>query len=433
MKSFLVITAILAAAMTVGVFQNSKLRDLKRQSVSLEGRSAASTEDRLAGSSESPPFPDQASHAERDSLREEIVAAFLPFKDRSPSGGPDPAARRRTMMLTSAKFGAEDIEHLLEQLQKDPRLAGLSPDQILESCLDIFSETTPAAAMKFLEGHRDLREWDGQYARCQRQFLIANPRDAIRSYEQQAAAGNPDVEDSGIRQTVLLQEARIDPDRMLARALSPDFASDADALARLGSFVASTLNEPSEHQRFLAALRRAQAGEVPSPQLEKIRAEYVAGLSKSLVDFTFEDSSALVDSEFTPDEKLALAGTASHQGYPSEPAKWADWFLKIDPDAWKEWNARKGTKGKHPASDIVSNWAQSDYQAAGKWLESVPAGELKSEMTLDYAWRIAGIDPDHAATYLHELPESKPKRNLIKKIAENRKAKDPTAPVGAGD
>lgn len=433
MRSILAIIAILTAAVSLGIIQDSKLRALKRESASLEERSASPPREHPATSPESPTAVDRVSPAERDLFREDFVSALLAFKSRTRPAGTDPVALRRKMLLAAARFESEDIEQMFQQLRADPRLGDLSRDELFGSLMGIFAETAGAATMTFLEGHRDVPDWHARFAQCQRQYLIANPREAIRDFEQRSAAGNPDLADSGIRQNILIEEARIDPDRMLARAVSPDFASDADALARLGSFVASTLNEPSEHQRFLAALRRAQAGADPHPQLEKIRAEYVAGLSNSLVDFTFEDSSALVDSEFTPDEKLALAGTASPRGDLSEPAKWADWFLKIDPEAWKEWNARKGTKGKHPASDIVSNWAQSDYQAAGKWLESVPAGELKLEMSLEYAWRIAGIDPDHAATYLHELPESKAKRNLIKKIAENRKAKDPAAPVGAGD
>ena len=214
---------------------------------------------------------------------------------------------------------------------------------------------------------------------------------------------------------------------MLARAMTPEFASDPEILSHLGGFVASSLKDPSEHQRFLTALSRRQRDNEPSPRLAKIRAEYLAGLSQSLAEFTFEDTSVLIDSEFTPAEKLAAVATLSNRGDLSEPAKWADWLLKIDSPTWENWKAAKGTKDRYPATEVLSNWARQDYQAAAKWLENVPDGPLKADMSLEYAWNITGIDPLKAATYLPQLPVGETRTNLVNKIAETLDSKDPAA------
>jgi len=364
----------------------------------------------------------------QDKLREEIVTAILAFKDHRRSAAPDQAERWRNMLLTGTKFSAADIGRFMQQLMEDPRLTGLlNEGEIIQICLRIFPETAPVAAMKLMEGHRDMPEWNAHYAACFSAFLVANTRDAIRWFDEQTALGNPDVANANFRWSILIREARVDPDKMIARAMTPEFSSDPETLTHLGGFVASSLKDPSEHQRFLTALSRIQRAHDPSPPLAKIRAEYLAGLSEPLANFRFEDSSVLIDSEFTPDEKLAFVATLSNRGDLSDPAKWADWLLKIDSPTWENWKAAKGTKDRYPATAVLSNWARQDNQAAGKWLENVPDGPLKADMSLEYAWNIAGIDPLRAATYLPQLPAGKGKTNLVNKIAETLDSIDPAA------
>jgi hypothetical protein len=229
-----------------------------------------------------------------------------------------------------------------------------------------------------------------------------------------------DIANSRVRQSILIREALINPDKMLARAMTPDYASDPETLSRLGGFVASSLKQPSDHQQFLAALRRMQNGSNPSPQLLKIRAEYIGGLSGTLADFRFEDSSVLVDSEFTLDEKLSLMSTLSRRGDLDDPAKWADWLLKIDPSTWDNWIAAKGAKERHPVTAVFSNWARQDNLAAGKWLENLPDSPIKADMTLEYVLNIAGIEPERATTYLPLIPEGKSKDTIVRRINEAR-------------
>ena len=304
MKPAFIITAIFAAAATIGTWQNSRLSHLKQQSVSLETRATQPVSVRSPRSPE--PTVKPISQAEQDAFCEQVITELLAHMEHSNRDVPDQAERRRNWLLTSAKFSAADIERCLQKLRADPRLAGLlNETETIQLCLQVFAETGPFAAMKFLEGHREMPEWAAHYAVCFNGFLVANPRDAIRWFDQQTALGNPDIANSSVRQSILIRESRIDPDKMLARAISPAFTSDPETLTSLGGFVASTLKEPSEHQQFLAALRRMQKGGDLSPEVGKIRAEYIGGLSQKFYDFRFEESSAMVDSEFTLDEKLA--------------------------------------------------------------------------------------------------------------------------------
>lgn len=421
MKPHFSILAILAIAVTIGFWQNSRFQQLKQHAESLESRVAHPVAVRRVRLMESAASPQPASQAELDALFEEFVTEFLDRKNGNRSDAPDDDERRRNWLLTAAKSSAGDIERFLQKLRNDPRLAGLlDKRESIYFCLQVFAEMAPSAAMQFIEAHRDLPEWNNYFAGCFSQYLRANPIEAIRWFDAQTALGNPDIANSNVRKSILIRESRIDPDKMLARAMTPDFASDPETLSRLGGFVASTLKQPAEHLQFLAALRRMQNASDPAPQLLKIRAEYIAGLSQTLADFRFEDTSVLVDTEFTLDEKLNLISTLSQRGDLSDPAKWADWLLKIDPSTWDKWIATQGTKIRYPVTELISNWSRQDNVAAGQWLEKLADSPLKADLTKEYVLCIARIDPDRASNFLPQLPEGESKDKLIRQIDEVR-------------
>jgi hypothetical protein len=345
-KSLFIITGILATTVTLGVWQNSKLRQINRETTLLEVRlSVAPRHDRLRESFVAPP---SVSADEQDTFFEMFVTAMVGFYNSPEIAAADD--QRRTMLTIAAKFSADDMDRLLQRLRQDPRFAAIGNEsEIVHQCLSIFSKTAPISAMKFLESHRDLADWDSRYVGCFFSYLRTHPADALRWFDEKKVIGDPNLTTPWVHQFVLIREARIDPDNMLARATTPEFSSDPETISHLGGRVASSLTTPSEHREFLAALRRKQNTSEPSPLLSKIREEYISGLSHELVEFSFEDSSAIMDSEFSLDERLGLVSGLSHRGDLDAPAKWATWLMKIDPAEWEAWKTAKGTKDRHPA------------------------------------------------------------------------------------
>lgn len=101
--------------------------------------------------------------------------------------------------------------------------------------------------------------------------------------------------------------------------------------------------------------------------------------------------------------------------------------MKIGYDDWKKREVTPGSPPDHPAAAVLETWAESDWQAAGKWLGKVPTGPLRSEMVRDYAVRIAALEPAKAVAFLAEIPEERVRRDLIKRIAENLDGGNPEA------
>lgn len=411
----IIIAVFVAVALSIGIFQHSRLIRLSGETAFLErqlpspGSARRGRESPLA----EPSIP--ASQDEIDFIREQLISGLT----RSLDYWLTPENRRK-MLLIAARFSAREMEALLLSLHSDPRHADLPAGKAIEAMLEIFSGTAPAATLEFLQAHREIAHWDGKFSGAFYSLLRTDPSQGIRWFEEQEALGNPDIQNPELRRSFLLRFAGIDPDKMLTRALSPAFASNPDSLSRLGNSLAATLNQPSERQQFLTALRRAAHSNSPSPQLDKIRSDFISGIARELAVASFDDAQMLVESEFSPDEKLAFAAHMRHSPDFIDPEKWAAWSLKIDPAAWGEWSQRTKARANHPAIRILSNWARRDDAAAAKWLEDIPAGDLKTSMTREFISTVAEFNPDKAISYLALIPEGESKVDSIRRINEVR-------------
>lgn len=415
MKTLIIIAAFVGITLSIGIFQHSRLSGLSRETASLERRLPSPGSARMERKSPSvqPPIP--TSEDDIEFIREQFVSGLA-----QPNNHRLLPEDRRKMLLIAAKFPAKEMEALFGSLHSDSRLADLPPGKAIEAMLEIFSGTAPAATLEFLRSHREIAHWNGCFSQAFHSLIMANPSQGIRWFEEQESLANPDLQNPELRRSFLMTFARIDPDKMLAHALSPKFASDPDTLSRLGIFVASQLNQPSERQQFFAALRRTRQSIGPSPQLDKIRSEFISGISQELAASSFDDAQTLVDSEFSSDEKLAFAGQVLNSPDFIDPGKWADWALKIDPAAWRERSKRTKAGADHPAIQILSNWTRLDEAAAGKWLGNIPAGDLKTAMACEFISTVATVNPDKASTYLPLIPDGESKEMTIKRINEVR-------------
>jgi hypothetical protein len=416
MKPALIAAAVVAAAL-IATVQQIKLSDLNAETARLEAGKNPSPV-KHADRSIQAETQQEATTEQFEHVRETLIEVVLSYQDRT--GRRDPERIKR-LLLAAGNFSANDIAQLIPLLSDDPRLAGIDADRTFKACRKLFSEIAPFAWRDYLAAHRDLPGWQDLFDAAVANCLRADDKRALAMIEQETAKGNPEVATSGIRSSVLLALADSDPDKMLARAISPEFTADPDALFKLGGFVDDKLETPADHLRFLAALRRAQKKN-PSPVLAEIRKDYVNEMANGLYQWPAVDAISLISSEFTPAERFHVAEQCASRIDLSDPEKWINWFLKIDPAEWSEWSKREGNPSKHPLVRQIASRSIQDSEEPARWLGMIPPGELREQATLEHAWTIADRDPDRAASYLAKLPDSKGKQNLIKKIGAARGA-----------
>lgn len=410
----LTVTAVLVA--TVTVHRHRHLSALKEETQHL------AQPDKLPPSGPRRHVVESSADApkEQAELVRETLIEFLTSQIRPGGPGLENTERGKQFLLAAMIFSARDISTVVDSLQADPRMAGASGEKIVPGCHELFGDVAPFAWREYLTTRRDLPNWQDLFNQVSRNCLRVDGRRALTMIEREAAQGNTAVATTAIRSSMLQELATTDPDKMLQLAASPDFTADPDALLHLGGFVDDRFESPADHSRFLSALQRAQEKN-PSPLLTTIREDYTREMAGQFSGWPAADAISLIDSQFTPDERFAVAEQSASRIDLVDKEQWVDWFLKIDTEEWSAWAKRHGHPSKHPLVRQIESQAIKDSQTPRQWLEKIPPGPLKDEAVLAYCWMIADRDPGLAAGYLDRIPPDKRKQDLIRKIGEAKR------------
>lgn len=435
MKAFLVITVILAMGLGFGVVQRSRLARLKVESEWLE----TSIAKRVSG--ESLPSKTVAHKTTRVSnptafahmeaiiaISERAYAIAEKWRNPATRTLEVTAALKESLKNESAQMwphyaalNHQQVMELIQKMQNDSMVPSRDKLNIAAASVERLSETNPAEALKLIANLEGLVERDRYLTQAFSRWVVENPSEAVRWFDEQSKMGNPVTRTSGVLQSMMLAEARHDPARAVSRILSDGVATTAESRTLLGARLASELRSAGEHQALLAAMRR-EGDKGSAPVLREVRSEYVANLASTMHGWPIEMATELMDAEFTSSEKLTASHLISPGGL-AEPDHWATWFSQI----------KLAVDAKHPLVNFIGGWVQSDAGAAGKWLDQAPPGDLKNCAILQYASLAGAADPAHAARLLVTLPASPERAELLGRVMAHWKRQDPTAAAAFGE
>ncbi len=416
MKTAIILVLTSIAVVAVAIHRQDRLTELNEETriLEVEQQPLVSTSARPRRNTDIAQ-PD-APAAQVELVSETMVELFIAWQTPDRIREAEVMEQTKRLLLAARDLSARDVEKVMHTLFEDDRLAELGREDIIGMGHELIGQAAPFSWREYLIANRDLPDWQGLFEAATWQCLSTDTRRTLALIERETARGNPEVATTRIRSGMLMALAAHDPDKMLAHALSPEFLADPDALYGLGGFAVNALKSPADHQRFLGALRRTRENN-PSQVLDQIRRDYLGQLNQRFSNWPADEAITLIESEFTTTERFELAGTLAQRGDLTDPEKWLDWFLKIDPEVWAESN----TWAKHPVLSLIENRAFQYTDARANWLEKIPPGPLRDEATLSYASMIADRDPDRAAGYLDQLPESRGKDNLVRKIEQARR------------
>lgn len=424
MKPVLIISLIVLSCLGIGFYQHSRLADLKVETTTLQqssGEEQAHSGSSTAASMRTRNAQPVKSLAEIEAM---MTHSFELIAKSRTGERLDPAEQAEAMeagKLLFSTFASLDHQAVLDLIGKLKTSASLPPElreNIAAACLELLMQANPKEAIGLLRMSDNSAERENQINQAFNQWANATPREALRWFEEESKKGNPVADTAGIRKSAMLAQARVDPARALSHEQLEKLFANPENAANLGASIAASLNDARENSAFLAALRHEQEKFPASISLVNIREEYIGELSGRMEKWAFEEASALIDSEFSPGEKLAAVERISHRADLAEPTLWADWFAKIE--------VPKGTR--HPLTQFVQGWMHAgDVDSAGKWLEQAPASELKDGLIFEYAFLLADRDPAAAMAWVIKLPEGKLRIRGLRNIGKKWKAKDPSA------
>ena len=76
---------------------------------------------------------------------------------------------------------------------------------------------------------------------------------------------------------------------------------------------------------------------------------------------------------------------------------------------------------------MAGTWAESDPEAAGNWLKTLPAGASREAAVSSYVERLAYASPELAAPWAETIADETARNNSLENIAQNWLRTDRTA------
>ena len=180
-----------------------------------------------------------------------------------------------------------------------------------------------------------------------------------------------------------------------ARVTKRGEREDKDAIARAAAFAA--------YRGYLASLPDEKSRAL-------VASSAISSLGGQLAEDGFSSATAWIEkSDLTPDELNGVTSSLIHNIRNDEKGQWIGWIgEKLPPQ-----------QAADTIRNLVTQWTEKDYQAAGKWLAAAPATPARDTSVRAYAETIAKYEPATAAQWALTLPAGKPRETTLKNIHRN--------------
>jgi hypothetical protein len=425
MKPPLVLTlVILAAGIFWGVRENQQLTTLREQHRLITQQAAdlgisVNPASSLVLTQSGKRQIGDASRKKRD-LAELIVAYTKEQKDEQANGQRrDPAAQTRIIDLADGLLSLNGAEFklLIDELRERRDMDDEMRQGTIYFTISMLAQQRPEAAVALVTGSPDLV---GENPRIKDTLPIAlsqwakdQPLAALEWIKKNAARF-PDLVTDDAKRAVIAGAAL--NDFGLAFQLIGEIklsAGDGGAMAQ----IARAASTPERRMEFLAALRQQLENNPDQAEAGKLYARGFRQLLGQVAGSGYDQAMAwLATAKLAPSESAGLMENLNYYQTKADTGKWLDW-IATQPVA--------GTQSESATRNLVRNWTEQDYRAAGEWLTHAPAGPLKETAVASYLETIAPYDPDVAAQWAATLPVARQKaalQTIYQKIGQQDKA-----------
>jgi len=189
-----------------------------------------------------------------------------------------------------------------------------------------------------------------------------------------------------------------------------------DPMTAIHAIVMTGHESPERRSAVLAALREHLAGVTDESEREEIGSKALEIFARTADKEGFDSLTGWIsESKFTPQEKEQFASGLTY------------FTTKQDTGRWVEWMAGNLPAGSlpDPVREIVGEWTQQDYVAAGKWLTTAAEGPAKTAAVEAYAEAVAEYEPQIAVQWAMTLPPGPGRDSTLRTVYENWPVSDP--------
>lgn len=421
-KSVLLALLILALGAAARLFQQQQLSVLQENYRKLTAEAGPLG---VTGDSSEPRLT-KHQREQRDNqalaMASEWMALIKEREAREKSGErPDEALaqRSKTFMDRLARLDVSQLKKIIAEVRGNPQISAEGRRKIIASSLERIADANPGTALAvFLECSDLLGKCeDGKDLMTSALSGLAktNPQAAAEWIARNSAIYAATADDDTHRE-VIDSIAGTDPKLAFKLIGSLHLEDPTDAIQAI---IATGEDNPEKRDSILAALRDHLATLSNEEDRDQLRGEAFEAFAQNLGEEDMDSVSRwIANSKLTPEERAHFAAGLSYSATKENTGRWIEWMsANVPADRLAE-----------PVKDLVGDWTQQDYQAAGKWLATAPESSAKHTAVLAYAAAVAEYEPQVAGQWAMTLPPGPVRDETLKVIYQNWPGSDP---VGA--
>jgi hypothetical protein len=358
----------------------------------------------------SQPFsPTKVSKREReDSNRkvkdfaDKLVAFAKQMEEMEKSGEePDQEQQKRIMDMIDGmlSLNGDELKLLIAEMRGRTDISDEMRKNMIGFSVIMLAQQHPQTALALFTESSDLMEDNPMSKHVLSSALTQWAKDqplAAVEWIKKNSEKHKDLVTDDAKEAVIAGAAK--NDFSLAFQLADELKLNEDKTSVISKLLQSA-NTPERQAELLAAIRKQAAAMTDKKKADKLLNDGVSQLlSKVSVSGFHESMEWLKTANLSADETASLSSGLHYHQTKADTGKWLDWLATQSTD---------GGHTKDTTRNLVRNWTEQDYKAAGEWLSKSPAGPLKETATLSYLETVAPYDPDVAEQWAGTLPADK--------------------------
>lgn len=424
MKHSLALAAgILVIGFLPGIYQQKRLGDLRGDFDGLARRA-----EKLGVSIEGlddPRGPRATKRQREESERAmkatsaEVIRFARELEEMRKAGGKADAdfqSRSMEVLARLSELDSSQISAFIRTLRDEPGLSASTQGSLIAYAILSLSDQNPEAAITLYAEASDLmrgRLLGSQILSASINNLARNDPDRALQWLKTHGGKFGEEEADEMKRALLAGTAANHPDRAFKLVGELNFENPTEAV---NAIIASGHDNQGQRGALLDGLRTYLAG-VQDPELrDEISANAMETFARTCDKEGFDSLTEwLSDKKLTEKEKIQFSAGLSWFTTKQDTGRWVEWMEGNLPSA----------ELSEPVREIVGEWTQQDYVAAGQWLSKTKDGPGKTAAVQAYASAVAEYEPQIAVQWALTLPEGPAREATFREIYSNWPSKDP--------
>lgn len=323
----------------------------------------------------------------------------------------DEAFQKRGLEMQAKlmELDASQLKVLIAALRDDKSLSDQVRQNLVCYSISMIGQDHPAAALALFSESADLLT-DSPTGASVVYSTLANwaKKDplAAREWMRNNAADHPDLANDDAKRSIIEGTAGNDPNlafKLIGEMHIEDTSAAVQSLVEAGK-------TPGQRTAILDALRDHLATLPEGQERDDLLQESLETMGRNLTNESFDSAQSWISqSKLNSTESAQFAAGLSYFNTKQDTGRWIDWMAQNLP---KEAVANN-------VDNLIGQWTQEDYQAAGKWLAAAADGPAKQAAVSTYAGTVAEYEPQTAVQWALTLPAGEARQATFEAIYQN--------------